>query len=156
MSGYDFSPLYHATQTSFSPGSTFLATSYQNRLIVRSTHNLSIVRTWELSPPSGLQGEKDNNLNKGKEKQIRIDDIQWSDDGLYILAFVNAEGAVWVFGLAEEGNGANGEVVRIISGLEGMSEARWVKGGREILCWAEHLVSPDREKGRQSRPVQKV
>ena len=69
-----------------------------------------------------------------------MDDIQWSDDGLHILAVSLSEQAVWVYGLAEEGEGADGEVVRIQAGPEGLEGAKWAKGGREVVCWSEHSV----------------
>lgn len=133
MSGYDFSPLYHASQLAFSPGSTFLATSHGDRLIIRSTSNLTIVRTWHLATPSTSQ-------QTGKARNI--DSVQWSDDGLYILVFLKSSGEALVFGLAQEGDGEFGEIARIQgNGFEGLERVEWAKGGREILGWGEHGVS---------------
>lgn len=147
MSGYDFSPLYRSSLSAFSPGSTFLATTHLNRLIVRSTHNLSIVRAWDLQPSLSSEqsavdgaGPSKSSSAPAKAKAVVIDEIQWSDDGLHILAVSPSGQAVWVYGLAEEGGGADGEVVRIQAGPQGLEGAKWAKGGREVVCWSEHSV----------------
>ena len=126
MSGYDFSPLYHAAHLAFSPGSTFLATAHEKRVIIRSTNNLAIVRAWHLASlaPSDL-----------------VSSVQWSDDGLYILVFSRSAGAAWVFGLGAVGEGEDGAVAKIMGGgVEGLERVEWAKGGREVLAWGEHGV----------------
>lgn len=143
MSGYDFSPLYRSSLSAFSPGSTFLATAHQNRLIVRSVHNLSIVRAWDVKNSGGLDGNASTGQAGSQgpaSRSATIDEISWSDDGLYILVVSLSGQTVWVYGIAEEGGGVDGEVVRIQPGPEGLEGARWAKGGREVICWSEHYV----------------
>lgn len=142
MSGYDFSPLYRSALSTFSPGSTFLATAHQNRIIVRSTHNLAIVRTWTLT---SLAASTDGvshaeSSSQANARVLTMDEVQWSDDGLYILALCRAVQTIWVFALAEEGKGIEGEVAKIVAGPEGLEGARWAKGGREVIVWSEHDV----------------
>ena len=137
MSGYDFSPLYRSVRSAFSPGSTFLATVHSNRLIVRSTRNLAIVRAWAIAC---LAAGVDGGAGPSRPRTASVDEIQWSDDGLYILAFSREEGCVWVYALAQEGNGEDGEVARIKAGPEGLEGVRWAKDGREVMCRSEHNV----------------
>lgn len=149
MSGYDFSPLYRSAQSAVSPGSTFLATAHANRLIIRSSQNLAIVRTWEIQS----LGSYDGSAGPSKTSPARtatIDEVQWSGDGLYILAFSRAEQCVWVYALAQEGNGGDGEVVRIKAGPEGLESVGWVKDGREIMCRSDHNVCSHRGQASES------
>ncbi|OCF75332.1 hypothetical protein I204_04187 [Kwoniella mangroviensis CBS 8886] len=135
--GYNFSQLYHASLISYSPGTTFLATIYQNRVIIRSTATLQIVRTWtcQLSnPPS-------SSSSKTVEDYVKIDYLEWSEDGLHILAFSSICRTAWIFGLASEGDGLSGEVARIGGeGTEGMVRVEWVKGGsgKNVMVWSDH------------------
>lgn len=132
--GYDFSHLYHSSITAFSPGSTFLATARGRRVIIRSTTALSIVRTFQcLSGVASSSKQADN---------ITIDQLLWSSDSLYILAFSGKVATAWIFGLTEEGNGEGGEVARIGGeGVEGLVRVEWGRGGREILAWSDYGVS---------------
>lgn len=133
MSGYDFSQLYHSSIVTYSPGTTFIAAAHQNRIIVRSTTNLQIVRTWLCTPPTPVASSSKT------PNQFSIDVLQWSEDGTYVLAM--AKGTVWVFALAEEGHGESGEVARIGEGVEGCVKAEWGKGSRDILIWSDYGVS---------------
>jgi WD40 repeat protein len=138
MSGYDFSPLYHASHLAFSPGSTFLAVSHDDRLMIRSTSNLGIIRTWRIA---SLSSRLLSSASTSKESVSTIDWVQWSDDGLYILVFCKAEGVALVFSLAQAGMGEDGEVARIDNGgVEGIDRVEWARGGREVLAWGEHGV----------------
>lgn len=133
MSGYDFSQLYHSSILAYSPGTTFIATAHQNRIIVRSTTTLQIVRTWLCTPSTPVAS------SSKAAAEISIDILQWSEDGSYLL--VMGKGTVWVFALAEEGSGASGEVAVIGEGLDGCVKAEWGKGSRDILVWSDHGVS---------------
>ena len=134
MSGYDYSQLYHSSIVVYSPGTTFIATAYQNRVIIRSTSNLQIVRTWLCTPPTPHASS-----SKSTSAEFNIDTIQWSEDGSYILAM--GRGTVFVFALAQEGNGSSGEVAKIGEGLEGCVKAEWGRGSRDILVWSDYGVS---------------
>lgn len=133
MSGYDFSQLYHSSILSYSPGTTFIATAHQNRIIIRSTSNLQIVRTWLCVPPTQLASSSKTTA------EFTIDTLQWSEDGSYILAM--GRGTIYVFALAQEGNGESGEVARLGEGLEGCVKAEWGKGSRDIMVWSDYGVS---------------
>ena len=133
MSGYDFSQLYHSSIVVYSPGTTFIATAHQNRVIIRSTSNLQIVRTWLCSPPTSHASTSKSTLS-----EFIIDTLQWSEDGSYVLAMGKA--TVYVFALAQEGNGSSGEVAKIGEGLEGCVKVEWGRGSRDILVWSDYGV----------------
>lgn len=135
--GYDFSQIYHAQTVTFSPGTTFLATAYQNRLIVRSTATLAIVRTYQCLVPA-ISSAKAGPFTS---VDVTVDSIQWSPDSLFVLAFSGKAAMAWVFALTEEGSGEGGEVARIGSDVEGLVHVEWGRGGREVLAWSEYGVS---------------
>ena len=147
MSGYDFSQLYHSSILSYSPGSTFIATAHQNRIIIRSTTTLQIVRTWLCTPSTPIAS------SSKLSPEFSIDTLQWSDDGSYILAM--GKGTVWIFALAEEGNGQSGEVAVVGEGLEGCVRAEWGSRSRDILLWSDYGVchSPHIEQGEKLTSV---
>lgn len=131
MSSYDFSPTYHSSVLAFSPGSTFIATAYIDRIVIRSTSTLQIVRTWHCLPSSP---------STSKSAEIQLSSLSWSSDGLYILAHAVKSGSAWVFCLTDEGNGDSGEVAKIGAGVEGMIGIEWGKGSRDILVWSDYGV----------------
>ncbi|WWC88231.1 uncharacterized protein L201_003136 [Kwoniella dendrophila CBS 6074] len=133
--GYDFSQLYHATLVSYSPGTTFLATVYQNRLIIRSTTTLQIVRTWAcIRPASSIASS-----SKNADQEVKIDSIEWSEDGLHILVFSLSAKTAWVFGLASEGDGESGEIAKIGGeGVEGLFQVEWGQAGKQVLAWSDY------------------
>ncbi|EIW73103.1 hypothetical protein TREMEDRAFT_42179 [Tremella mesenterica DSM 1558] len=128
--GYDFSRLFNSSILAFSPGSTFLATAYQSRVIVRSTSNLSIVRTYQCLSASQSAGPS------RASEELSVEQLLWSSDGRYLLSY--GRGNAWVFGLAVAGDGEGGEMVRIGGGVEGLIKVEWAKGGHEVLAWSEH------------------
>lgn len=132
MSGYDFSQLYHSSILAYSPGSTFIATAHQNRIIIRSTTTLQIVRTWLCVPPTPIASSSKS------IPEFSIDTLRWSGDGHYILAM--GRGTVWIFALAEEGNGQSGEVAMVGEGLEGCVKTEWGTRSRDILVWSDYGV----------------
>ena len=133
--GYDFSQLFHCSSLAYSPGSTFLATIHGRRLIIRSTSTLSIVRTFQC-----LGGAA--STSKQTDTTVNIDQLLWSSDSFYIIAFSSKAMTAWVFGLTEEGNGEGGEVARLGGeGVEGLSRVEWGKGGRDVLTWSDYGVS---------------
>ncbi|KAK4684587.1 WD repeat-containing protein WRAP73, partial [Tremellales sp. Uapishka_1] len=120
--GYDFSQIYPSSVLSFSPGSSFLATAVGNRLIVRSTSTLKIVKSCPCLLPSS-------------SAEPIIDQILWSGDSMYLLLYSIKSGLAWVFGLAEEGEG---ELARIGGeGVEGLSRVEWGRVGRQVLAWSD-------------------
>nr|XP_019007567.1 uncharacterized protein I206_07581 [Kwoniella pini CBS 10737]OCF46348.1 hypothetical protein I206_07581 [Kwoniella pini CBS 10737] len=131
--GYDFSPSYHASLVSYSPGTTFLATVYQNRVIIRSTSTLQIVRTWSCNQPSSIAS-----TSRDIQEQVKIDSVEWSEDGLYILAFSSSIKTAWVFALATNGDGDSGEIAKIGGeGVEGLIKVEWGRSGKTILAWSD-------------------
>jgi len=133
--GYDFSNLFHASITAYSPGSTFLATAHLRRIIIRSTASLSIVRTFQC-----LGGHSAASSSRHTDN-VTIDQLSWSADSLYVMAFSSKASTAWVFGLTDEGNGEGGEVARIGGeGPEGLVRVEWGKGGRKVLAWSDHGV----------------
>ncbi|WWD18198.1 hypothetical protein CI109_102648 [Kwoniella shandongensis] len=146
--GYEFSQLYHSSILAYSPGTTFLATAHLNRIIIRSTSTLQIVRTWIcVKPPSptttpslGSSSRRpvDNVSSTG---EYSIDQLSWSGDSMYILAYSAQAKTCWVFGLAVEGSGEGGEIVRVGGeGVEGLVRVEWAKGRREVLAWSDHAL----------------
>ncbi|WVQ85730.1 hypothetical protein IAT38_007897 [Cryptococcus sp. DSM 104549] len=146
MSGYEFSQLFHASVLAFSPGTTFLATAHLNRIVVRSTASLQIVRTWACVKPteppvaasSSRQGRLDastlasGSTSSGSEEFL-IDTLAFSSDSLYLLVYSAQAKMAWVYGLAEEG-----EAARIGgNGVEGLSSVEWGRGSREVLAWSD-------------------
>lgn len=144
-SGYDFSQIYHSSTLAFSPGTTFLASSHHNRLIVRSSATLAIVRTWlcraASSPPASSSSSSTSRKSDSKE-EFEIDTLLWSADSLYLLAFSSEARTAWVFGLAEDGSGDSGEIARIGGeGVEGLVRVEWSSTGRDVLAWSDFGVS---------------
>ena len=131
--GYDFSQLFHASTLSYSPGSTFIATVHGRRLVVRSTATLAIVRTFQCLGGAASTSRQNDWLS--------IDQLLWSADSLYIMAFSAKAMTAWIFGLTDEGHGEGGEVARIGGeGVEGLTRVEWGRGGREVLAWSDHGV----------------
>lgn len=134
--GYDFSQFYHASTLSFSPGTTFVATAHQNRIIVRSSSSLAVVRTWVCVLPSSPSSSCSPLTIES------IDQLLWSSDSRYIMAFSVKASTAWVFALTEDGKGEGGELARIGGdGVEGLSRVEWGPLGRVVLAWSEHGVS---------------
>ncbi|WVF71024.1 hypothetical protein IAT40_005820 [Kwoniella sp. CBS 6097] len=157
--GYEFSQFYHASLVAYSPGTTFLATSYLNRIIVRSTSTLHIVRTWNLTHPSPTASESyassstssssRNHLGASSfssgtgtstknDEDIKIDALSWSSDSMYLLAHSHHMKQAWIFGLASDGDGESGEIARIGGeGIEGLVRVEWGKKGGDVLAWSD-------------------
>ena len=147
--GYDFSQLYHASVLAFSPGSTFLATIHNGRLVIRSTSTLSIVRTFQclLSQTSLPVASSSKDISVIPI----VDSLSWSANSLYLLAFSSKSRTAWIFGLTEEGKGEGGEVARIGGeGIEGLVRVEWGRGGRDVLAWSDHSVSSCRLRSMRS------
>ncbi|ODO12099.1 hypothetical protein I350_00885 [Cryptococcus amylolentus CBS 6273] len=139
--GYEFSHLFSASTIAFSPGTTFLATAHHNRIVVRSTATLQVVRTWACTrPPAPLPPP----FNKAKPTpstaqdplpadEFTIDSLQWSRDSMYLLVYSSQVKMAWVYGIAQEGESA-----RIGGmGVEGLLRVEWGRAGRDVLSWQE-------------------
>ncbi|WVO13051.1 hypothetical protein L204_100661 [Cryptococcus depauperatus] len=141
MSGvYDFSHIFNASVLAFSPGTTFIATAFHNRIVVRSTSTFQIVRTWvvtvkDIEASSSRQGQYSTTSpsSQNDPEEFEIDNLQWSGDGLYLLIHSSHAKMAWVYGLAEEIQSAR------IAGMsvEGLSKVEWAKSGREVLAWTD-------------------
>jgi hypothetical protein len=140
-SGYDFSQLYHSSIVAFSPGTTFLATAHHGRIVVRSSATLAIVRTWLCSPQIPPLAAS-SSMHKADSNEVgAIDQLLWSADSLYLLAFSSGAKTAWVFGLADEGDGESGEIARLGGeGVEGLVRVEWSKIGRDVLAWSDFGV----------------
>ena len=130
-SRFKISQIFPSSNVSISPGSTFIATAQQNQVVVRSTSTLAIVRTWLcLSPSSGSSRDTDP-----------VNELLWSSDSLYLLAFSEKASSVWIFALTEDGGGEVGEVARLGGeGVERLVSVAWGKYGREVLAWSDYGV----------------
>lgn len=141
--GYDFSHLFPANTLAFSPGTTFLAVAHQNRIIVRSTSTLQVVRTWECTLPSEstIFRSKEpcvaSSATEATSEAFIIDTLQWSGDSTYLLVHSKEAKMAWVYGVAQEGEAAHVGGM----GVEGLSKVEWGKGNREVLAWTEIDVS---------------
>lgn len=93
--GYDFTEIYNQTQNQvlFSPGTQFILTAVQDRLIIRRTDTFQLARTWHLdnapSESTTILGTSSKQASKSKktiESEGWISHIGWSADSEYILA----------------------------------------------------------------------
>ncbi|CAD6578630.1 MAG: hypothetical protein TREMPRED_002234 [Tremellales sp. Tagirdzhanova-0007] len=120
---------FPSSTVSFSPGTTFIATAHLNRIVVRLTSTLAVVRTW-LCVSSSSSSSRDTES---------VNELLWSSDSLYLLAFSEKGNAIWVFALTENGGGEAGELARMGGeGVEGVMSVAWGKYGREILAWSDY------------------
>jgi hypothetical protein len=142
----DFSDVYKQSShlVVFSPGTHFILTAVQDRLIVRRTDSFQILRTWLVDgSPSptylALPRSKTNNSTTGAATSSAlistdnwISHVGWSSDSEYILAASVKKGVVHIFKLRDEEWTA-----RIDSGAEGLVKAEWAPDGRNVLCFSE-------------------
>jgi hypothetical protein len=142
----DFTEIYKQTGslTVFSPGTHFILTAVQDRLIVRRADTFQITRTWlaDASPSPthlALSKPKSHATNTAAASSTAtippenwISHIGWSCDSEYILAASAKKGIVNVYKLRDEEWSA-----RIDSGAEGLVKAEWAPDGRSILCFSE-------------------
>ncbi|KAF5369078.1 hypothetical protein D9758_003053 [Tetrapyrgos nigripes] len=131
----DFTEIYqqNANLVAFSPGTHFILTAVQDRLIVRSTDTFSITRTWLVdSTPSPTHPITAKSASKAKASDSAISHIGWSCDSEYTLAACAKRGVVDVYKLRDPEWNA-----RIDSGAEGLVKAEWAPDGRTIVCFSE-------------------
>lgn len=164
LDGYDFSQSYHAHVVAYSPGTTFLATAYHDRIVVRSTSTLQIVRTWQclpsalpssssVSPPSSSLGRSTRGKPVGppassssaapgsrRATPVELDSLLWSPDSMHLFAYASKRETAWVFALTRNGDGESGELAKLEGGAEGLVKIEWGRKG-EVLAWSDHGVS---------------
>ena len=145
----DFTEIYKQTASlvSFSPGTHFLLTAVQDRLIVRRSDSFQIARTWLVdSTPSPTSAALSSATAAGPSSlRDRSGDTAsgawithagWSCDSEYVLGACAKSGVVSVFKLRDETWSA-----RIEAGSEGLVKAEWAPDGRTVLCFSEWGVS---------------
>lgn len=142
----DFTEIYkhNASLVAFSPGTHFLLTAVQDRLIVRRSDSFQIARTWQLSsssPPPTSTGTSAPSQPPPKSKpppasEGYITHAAWSSDSEYLFAACAKKGFVEVFKMRDDQWRA-----RIDAGAEGLARAEWAPDGRSILCFSEWGVS---------------
>ncbi|OCH87739.1 WD repeat-containing protein 8 [Obba rivulosa] len=140
----DFTEIYKQTASlvSFSPGTQFLLTAVQDRLIIRRADSFEISRTWQLdSTPSATAAAlaasvSHSQLGKSKAGPVAgeggITHAGWSCDSEYVFAACAPRGVVGVFKLRDEEWRA-----RIEAGAEGLARAEWAPDGRSVVCFSE-------------------
>lgn len=149
--GYDFTEIYNQTQNQvlFSPGTQFILTAVQDRLIIRRTDTFQLARTWHLdnapSESTTILGTSSKQASKSKktiESEGWISHIGWSADSEYILAACAKRGVVHVLKMRDDTWHA-----KIEAGAEGLVKAEWAPDGRHILCFSDWgvrtLLPPD-------------
>lgn len=140
----DFTEIYKQTSSlvSFSPGTHFLLTAVQDRLIIRRSDSFQIARTWLVDPtPSPTaaalaSSSKQKGRAQAEDTSHWITHAAWSCDSEYVMAACTKTGVVSVFKLRDEAWSA-----RIEAGSEGLVKAEWAPDGRTVLCFSEWGVS---------------
>lgn len=144
----DFTEIYKQTASlvAFSPGTHFLLTAVQDRLIIRRSDSFQIARTWLVdttpSPTSAAlssangAGPSSSRDKAGESSNAWVTHAGWSCDSEYVLGACAKTGVVCVFKLRDETWSA-----RVEAGSEGLVKAEWAPDGRTILCFSEWGVS---------------
>ncbi|KAI0366469.1 YVTN repeat-like/Quino protein amine dehydrogenase [Pilatotrama ljubarskyi] len=133
----DFTEIYKQTASlvAFSPGTHFLLTAVQDRLIVRRSDSFQIARTWQVDSTPSPTSAAVATSSKSKarpEDNAWITHAGWSCDSEYVLGACAKTGVVCVFKLRDETWKA-----RIEAGSEGLVKAEWAPDGRTVLCFSE-------------------
>ncbi len=140
----DFTEIYKQTSllVSFSPGTHFLLTAVENRLIIRRSDSFQIARTWlvDTSPSPTAAALSNAGSSSLRDKQGEggawITHAGWSCDSEYVLGACAKTGVVCVYKLRDEEWSA-----KIEAGSEGLVKAEWAPDGRTVLCFSEWGVS---------------
>ncbi|KAI9059400.1 YVTN repeat-like/Quino protein amine dehydrogenase [Trametes sanguinea] len=139
----DFTEIYNQTASlvHFSPGTHFLLTAVEDRLIIRRSDSFQIARTWLVdtsrSPTSAALANAaaaagPSSLRPKAEENAWLTHAGWSCDSEYVFGACAKTGVVSVFKLRDEAWSA-----RIEAGSEGLVRAEWAPDGRTILCFSE-------------------
>ncbi|KAG6818038.1 hypothetical protein H0H87_009193 [Tephrocybe sp. NHM501043] len=108
----DFTEIYQQSSSlvSFSPGTQWILTAVQDRIIVRRTDSLQITRTWLLDASRSatnaslttLKSKPNQASNSNPPQEAWISHLGWSCDSEYILAACAKRGVVHLKKLQEE------------------------------------------------------
>ncbi|OBZ73284.1 WD repeat-containing protein WRAP73 [Grifola frondosa] len=132
----DFTEIYKQTASlvAFSPGTHFLLTAVQDRLVVRRSDSFQISRTWlvDTTPPHHRRHHLLLLVACAPPENAWITHAGWSCDSEYVLGACAKRGVVAVFKLRDEDWSA-----RIEAGAEGLVKAEWAPDGRSVLCFSE-------------------
>jgi hypothetical protein len=141
----DFTEIYKQTAglVAFSPGTHFVLTAVEDRVVVRRADSFHITRTWQIGAFSSLESSTSQPGNPQQQTAQRsgassawITHAGWSCDSEYVMAACAQRGVVEVFKLRDEEWNA-----RIECGAEGLAKAEWTPDGRAVLCFSEWGVS---------------
>ncbi len=148
---YAFSEAYtHSSSSScaFSPGSSALASAYADRIVVRSTETMQVVRTWTCREPTApawhpvyRQAGVKREAARPSAEPIEVSSIAWSPSSSHLLVTALKARLVYVFSTSDEGD-EPAAVIR--AGIEGIIRAEWNENGEEVLCWSEAGVGGER------------
>ena len=138
--GYDFTEIYNQTHNHvcFSPGTQFILTAVQDRIVVRRSDTFQIARTWLLdnAPCSSstilAAGKQPMKSKKSVDSEGWITHLGWSSDSEHILATCAKRGVVHIFKMRDDTWHAE-----IEAGVEGLAKAEWSPDGRHVLCFSE-------------------
>ncbi|GJE94941.1 WD40 repeat domain-containing protein [Phanerochaete sordida] len=137
----DFTEIYKQTAglVAFSPGTHFLLTAVQDRVVIRRSDSFQIQRTWQIGESFnapvmqlGVSQAHTKAPTRAELASAWITHAGWSCDSEYILAACTKIGVVEVFKLRDETWNA-----RIDCGAEGLARAEWAPDGRSILCFSD-------------------
>jgi hypothetical protein len=130
----DFTEIYRqsASLVAFSPGTHFILTAVQDRVIIRRSDTFQVTRTWQIeSSPSPTNQLLAPDSKKSSELNHHlVTHLGWSCDSQYILAACAKRAVVHIFKLEDEAWSA-----RIDGGVEGALSA---EGYDPVL---KHLLS---------------
>ncbi|OSX62913.1 hypothetical protein POSPLADRAFT_1065946 [Postia placenta MAD-698-R-SB12] len=161
----DFTEIYKqsASLVCFSPGTRFLLTAIQDRLVIRHAETFQIIRTWAMentgTPTSlvvsntaaakintkGADPSKGRRINRsgGNEgsasgNESWVTHAGWSCDSEYVFGACAKSGFVEVFQMRDDA-----WRTRIDAGAEGLTKVEWAPDGRSIVCWSEWGPPPE-------------
>lgn len=143
----DFTEIYKHSYglVQFSPGTHFILTAVEDRLIVRRSDTFHVARSWTVdnapSRSTALTSATGPQHPKMKEKASMADGwvshAGWSSDSEYIFAACTKRGIINVYKLQDEEWGA-----RIEAGVEGLAKVEWAPDGRTLVCFSDWGVRP--------------
>lgn len=165
----DFTDLYPTSSLQaplFSPGSTFLATSHRDRIIIRHSLSLQVLQAFTLPVPSpppspagslsrrtGPAGSPSSASAAGSsstaaDKPQEITSLTFSPDSERILAVCARQNVAYVFRLGSLVDG-DGLEATLHGGIERLSRVEWApsslpgEGKTTLLAWSELGVRPN-------------
>ncbi|EKM54295.1 uncharacterized protein PHACADRAFT_123237 [Phanerochaete carnosa HHB-10118-sp] len=137
----DFTEIYKQTAglVAFSPGTHFILTAVQDRVVIRRSDSFQVQRTWQIGESFeapvvqlGASQLQHKAPSRAEIANAWITHAGWSCDSEYVLTACTKIGVVEVFKLRDEAWNA-----RIDCGAEGLAKVEWAPDGRSILCFSE-------------------